>query len=499
MILAFDDLGYSANTAAVFRPDPFFANVALVADTLRATASRLREDASHTISLLTMALRMNTTALNQADHCIVVRPPAAAGHVLPTVDAPNQVLDAAFCAKRFAAASGLGPFLVDSLAANANELGGTLSQNSFTAAELATLSRQYASKSIAAVNDTQIATTKIYQAEAVRLSAKLGADHPKAVALSVQADAGAQTARLLATQAEVATIVPPTAGATTAAVSVRLVNAKGQGQEGYTVDLLRANGTRVDTLGITDASGFYATVFDKTKIAALAREGNLFLRVTDAAGKEVYRAKDAIMIAPGADISSTLTVPVRVVPKSVAIDGTVIYVNPPSPPPPPPPPPRTSLDKLDIDAATRRRLDAAGIKDVESLLEADPAKLATIVGDRALAAKLIEMSKRLLNAAPAPALAPKSGPPSPKQASRTPLDKLGLDAATRERFEAGGIRDVEGVLEVSATKLAQIVGSRATALKLRDLAARMVGSSTGGSAPPKPATKTGKRAPKKNR
>ena len=101
-------------------------------------------------------------------------------------------------------------------------------------------------------------------------------------------------------------------------------------------------------------------------------------------------------------------VPVPVVPRSVAIDGTVIYTNqppsppppppppsppppppppsPPSPPPPPPPPPRrTSLDKLGLDAATRKLLDTGGIRDVEGILETDPAKLAKIVGDRALA------------------------------------------------------------------------------------------------------------------
>jgi hypothetical protein len=148
-------------------------------------------------------------------------------------------------------------------------------------------------------------------------------------------------------------------------------------------------------------------VYDETKTTALSREGNLFLRVTDAAKKEVYRAADAIVIAPAADINSTLTLPVRIVPKSIAIEGTVIYVNPP-PPPPPPPPSRTSLDKLDIDAATRKRLDAAGIKDVEGILETDPNKLADIVGDRALATKLIDAAKRLLGQAPPPTRAPRS-------------------------------------------------------------------------------------------
>ena len=60
-------------------------------------------------------------------------------------------------------------------------------------------------------------------------------------------------------------------------------------------------------------------------------------------------------------------------------------------------PQHTSLDKLGLDAATRKRLDTAGIKDVEGLLATDPAKLAEIVGDRTAAAKLVDAAKKLLN------------------------------------------------------------------------------------------------------
>ena len=60
-------------------------------------------------------------------------------------------------------------------------------------------------------------------------------------------------------------------------------------------------------------------------------------------------------------------------------------------------PQRTSLDKLGLDAATRKRLDGAGIKDVEGLLATDPAKLGEIVGDRTAATKLIDAAKKLLS------------------------------------------------------------------------------------------------------
>jgi hypothetical protein len=56
---------------------------------------------------------------------------------------------------------------------------------------------------------------------------------------------------------------------------------------------------------------------------------------------------------------------------------------------------RTSLDTLSLDAAVQRRLVAAGITDVESLLKVDAGKLAEIVGDRTTATKIRETALRV--------------------------------------------------------------------------------------------------------
>ena len=51
----------------------------------------------------------------------------------------------------------------------------------------------------------------------------------------------------------------------------------------------------------------------------------------------------------------------------------------------------------------RKSLRAAGIVDVEGILETDPAKLAKILGDQATADKVIALAKRLLaSVKPAP-------------------------------------------------------------------------------------------------
>ena len=192
VVLAFDDVGYSANTSSVYRSDPFFANGVVAADSLRVTASRLREDAATTISLLTQSFRVNMTALNQGDHCIVVRPRAVGVNPLPTVNQGNQVLNPENC-ERFEEPAGLFAFFVSVLQANAGQLGGVLQTNAFTPGELATVARQSATKAIATVNATQVATVQTYQMEAARLTEKRGVAYPTTVAMAAQANAGAQS------------------------------------------------------------------------------------------------------------------------------------------------------------------------------------------------------------------------------------------------------------------------------------------------------------------
>lgn len=347
LLMAADDLGCASNTCAVYRGDPFFANAVLIADTLRATAMRLREDVRQTISLLTRAMRMNITALNQADHCIVAQPAAATGNPLPTVDQPNQVPAFDACRDLFAEPSDVWDFLVRVLSASSGQLGGTLPADAFTPAELAGVARQATASALAHVNATQVATMQAYQAEAARLAAKHGASHPAAMALSAQAQAGAQASRLLAASAETVAVTPPVAAAGGATFSGRFVNDRGQGLADHAVELVRGNGTRVDIVGRTDASGHFSAGYDAERTAALAREGELFARVTDLAGKEVLRDKTALRFAPDTNLQTTLVVPVRVVPKSVAVTGTVIHgpAVPQAPAPAPRPPAKTAPKK----------------------------------------------------------------------------------------------------------------------------------------------------------
>jgi hypothetical protein len=103
------------------------------------------------------------------------------------------------------------------------------------------------------------------------------------------------------------------------------VNTRGQGLGDHTVSLLRPNGTTLLAVGMTNDVGFFSASFPDQQAAALAKEGDLFIRVSEPGGREILRTKEPIRIAPDANVQLTLTVPVRVVPRSVVIDGTVIF------------------------------------------------------------------------------------------------------------------------------------------------------------------------------
>ena len=164
-------------------------NTTLIADSVRATSSRFREDATDTISLLTQAARLNMTSLNQADHCVVVHPAAEPPSLEPTVGFPNQVLNREGCEAK-ATSTGLGQHVSTTIGTFAADLGGELPADAFTPAEVVTLSHQFTATSLATLTSTQVAINRALGAEAARLSARHGADYPTAVALNAEAEAG---------------------------------------------------------------------------------------------------------------------------------------------------------------------------------------------------------------------------------------------------------------------------------------------------------------------
>jgi len=88
-----DDLGYEGNQSVNLRGGNLFANAFVSATTLRAASSRFSEPSAETLlSLYTRGATLNTTALNQGDHCIIAVCPART-----PVNPANQELDAGRC------------------------------------------------------------------------------------------------------------------------------------------------------------------------------------------------------------------------------------------------------------------------------------------------------------------------------------------------------------------------------------------------------------------
>ncbi|WBR99991.1 hypothetical protein OU994_16845 [Pseudoduganella sp. SL102] len=368
-ILCMDDVSYASNTSSVMRREPFFCNTVLIGDTVRATGGRLREEAVRTLSMLSLGLRGNMTALNQADHCIFAFPPRTGPHVPQTVDAPNHIFDPSFCRNAAGGQTTVGTFAAPALAAHAGQLGGTVEADALPERELAPLARRYTVESVTHVATTQAALTRAYQAETLHLEAKLGADHPKVLEVKTQTEASMATLQVLAvSSAAVAPQAPPDGKGSS--LGGRLVDAADQGQPGYRIELADARGAPVANVGVTDGNGNFATTFDGEETARLAGLGMLLPRVLDDTGKVVLTSREGVTLAPGADVRLWLVLPRA--------------------------PGRTALGKLKLDAALEQQLRKGGIDDVEEILETDKDVLAELAGGVDAAEQLIALARRIL-------------------------------------------------------------------------------------------------------
>lgn len=411
-----DDLGYASNTSAVYRGDRFFGNALLFGDSVRATASRLREDATRALSLLSWGLRMNMTALNQGDHCIVALPPAG-GTALPTIDQPNQVQDSEIC-RQLGQPKAIWEFLVWVLSAQADRFGGELSADAFTAAERAQLPARYTSHALNTIQHNKASLMQRQQQEAAALSAQYGTDYPAAVALKAQTDADAVNLHLMAQAAEIFGVVTPQAADGGSTLSGRVGNDRGQGQAHLRVELMRRNGDVIEAVALTDVSGYFGASFAAQDTQRLAREGDLFLRVSSARGSEVLRDTQPLRFTAGVQLRTALVVPLRLAPRAIVTgpptgDATGGLT---------PPGLRTPLERLDMDDALRARLRNGGIDDVEAILEAKPAALLRSVGDETAAKDLLTRARRLRDevAAGATATSAAAAPPAPAEPRGAP-------------------------------------------------------------------------------
>lgn len=290
-----------------------------------------------------------------------------------------------------------------------------------------------------------------YTREQRRLALKYGSDNPRAGALADRIRSNAGLLRDIGFEQVRAGTGVPAVDQEGYVFHGFVRDQQGKGMPGLTVALYDDQGNWIREIGFgcTDAQGYFlmryqggqrngtgtapnmaaAGVTDAkpTARAAAAARLNARIHVLDAAQKTLQVEAvplhpalgqvDFRIIVLGARDGGVCTMPPPVAapaptPAPAPATGTV-----PAPASPPAPAPRTPLDKLETDATTRKRLDKAGIVDVEGILEADPAKLAEIVGDRAVAAKLLDQARSIV---PADFSIARSGPePAPARSAAT--------------------------------------------------------------------------------
>ena len=405
------------------------------------------------------------------------------------------------------APASVGTFAAPALSANAAQLGGTIAADAFSAAEVNTLATGYTTTSIAQVNTTQVAVTRAYQTEAVRLEAKLGAEHPKTLALNAQAEAGVVTQQVLATSAEAGATTTPTVPDAGSALSGRLVNTKGQGQAGYTVELVSASGAPAATVGRTRRQRRLRRELRRRRdrapgeagqaAAARARcrrQGSAAEQGRGDARRRRQRADHAdpagahrAALGGGdrhGDLRNAVALASRRRRRTTARHGRHRRDRcrrPRRRRSPTPKRPDTGADpRADtageyrqraratrIGAATRQVCSNGGIPRRRSDPRDRPGQhhaVADAAADTATAKKPIQMATRAASTAARRLL------PAANDRVRTALGKARSRRCDAEAACApADIADVEGILEADEAKLSEIVGDRATASRLREM------------------------------
>lgn len=421
LIMTLDDTGYDGNQSATFRADLLFANALVLANTLRTTDNRWREEARACyFSLLSYAFTMNasvspgmnTCAHNQGDHCIV---PLAAAPIA-AVDHGNVERNRSFCQRIEAEPASLNEHIMQGLQAvwraqNAGVL---------TAQQAPVLAQKGTVQSLHAVKALQAGYQQAYLGEVQRLAGKYGADSPRVTAAARRTQKNAEVLKQLNVEIEVAGMPAAAKPETGAVVEGRVVDAGYRGRAGLRVELVRSDGTPVGVSGTTDAAGYYAMPVDEAKVQALSREQWLFVQVSDAGGTVLRRAETPLRVTFGAVVRGGVTVPVKSAPQSAIVGATVIYRGGAASGK------STPLENIrGIGPVIAARLRAAGIPDLETFVTTPGEKLVAIAGmDADIVKREAERVLREGGSPSEPAAEPSAPPVPPRDAGGSkPGDK----------------------------------------------------------------------------
>jgi hypothetical protein len=233
--------------------------------------------------------------------------------------------------------------------------------------------------------DIQVMTRSLMQLEAKRLNRRLGKDHPRTREIKARLNRQLDIINKLEVGRQISKIVPPKAGEGKVLIHGRVTDHKLRGVSNLSVKFTDGKGTPYsETItSASDDSGYYSFVLDDNTVGELQRvgRGKVYVTVTDAEGKLIYRNPEPVAFVTGKTISRDLIL------SKVYLPGHLPDVKPPTRKKPKPPrrPGEKDAIKLEkiagIGTARATKLRKAGIRDMKAFLNATDKKLTEILGN----------------------------------------------------------------------------------------------------------------------
>jgi hypothetical protein len=317
---------------------------------------------------------MNTTALNQGDHCIVAISNGGASG-LPVIDTGNLEGNRAQCRKLAEGKDAFNAYLARAAAAVLLGRGAELPDRVTLGARAKAATQQ----AVLSMSRSGAEYRQAYAQEAVRLQQRLGTDSPRVQALKSRLAAGDATLRQLEVQAQLSRVEEAPVPENGALVDGRVTGASQLGARDATVELVRADDTPVGVTTRTDELGYFALSLDPQRAKELQDQGDLYVRVTDAQGKVLQRSESPVRVTEGAAVRTSVVLPTARAPLGVLAGAREIYRRPTAPPAG-----GTTSTPLEsvrgIGRKTAEKLRAAGIPDLEALLRTPASQLVQIAG-----------------------------------------------------------------------------------------------------------------------
>jgi hypothetical protein len=299
LILTLDDAGFDGNQIFVHNHEYILINSLAVGATTRISDNRFRElSQTAYISLYANAFRMNSVSMNQADHCIIAE---VGDNALPLVNQGNLTFNSELCDSirenpgSFILQQAMGRILAERYGNqvptkdNSQEFIGAASQQSIKSVQ-----------SLQTVKRSQ----QIYEKK--RLNQKLGSDNYRVIEYDHRLQKNANIINHLEVEAEMARITPKSVQEKGTVIDGRIGMENNTGAKNMTVELVDKQGNPVGYETKTDASGYYSIDMQESDLQKLGGEENVYMRVKNLSGEEVYRADEPVKLEENQRITKEL-------------------------------------------------------------------------------------------------------------------------------------------------------------------------------------------------